>query len=250
MKNTFYLISIFFLFIACNQSEKKEHLIENSEVQKYLTEYIDLQEEKDIQYNPYSFKLLKALHEQETFFINEFVELNRKERNRKDLMDSIYHWLEIPVALKNLDDSITSAIEFRYWRPYTARHFISIIQSSKEHVWMESFFYELDGNPLTHPKTYNKTCLTIIEKDKRTLTEKEWNNFRTLFAHSEFWQLQKYHNQNIFDPHGTDWDFRGYSRGSQPIHEVSLSSPPKGNNFRDIGEFMIEKSQIDIGRIF
>jgi hypothetical protein len=102
---------------------------------------------------------------------------------------------------------------------------------------------------LTHPNRYNKSCFNVIEKTIHDLSEKEWTEFNELVKISEFWYLS-YNSKRTID--GSTWKLSGLERKTYEtsFHEISRASPPKGNNFRDIGEFMIEKSQIDIGKIF
>jgi hypothetical protein len=140
MKYTFFLFIIITFFISCNEPKSEKHLIEDRKVQKYLREYIDLQEEKNIEYNPYSFQLLKAFHEEDSIFIDKFIEQSRKYNNQEELMDSLYYWLEIPVSIKELDENIEVAFRFNYWRAFGYNLFITTIKSSKEKYWIESFF--------------------------------------------------------------------------------------------------------------
>ena len=120
------------------------------------------------------------------------------------------------------------------------------VKSSLEKYWVESIEYKMPCSPLTKPNEYNKDCLTVLRKTEFQLTAKKWEKLKRLLYQAEYWYLP--FDNGTIGLDGSSWSLVGLDREYNQHHCVFRWSPPKGNDFREICEYLIEIAGANIER--
>lgn len=219
-------------------------LTENVEFKELLKQVIEISDSiEDLENNLY-LKTLVAIQNNDSSIINDLRYHTWTAENlyRKQTLKLLGE----PQTLLEIDTSVKTVYRMDYDRSFRDETILITAKETNKGYFIETIIFE----GCRFGKKVTDKCTKILKKAAKKISKEQWNELTKKVHIAQFWRLKELKPVTGFD--GSFWNLEGYHRRhhSEYYNFVSRWSPPEHNDFREICEYMIKITEINIGRIF